>query len=49
MRLIIRIDMTFVNIDSTYDQRRLINAINHLIKKVKEKYPKRGSNDPFAN
>lgn len=39
----------YINIDSTYDQRRLINAINHLIKKVKEKYPKRGSNDPFAN
>lgn len=39
----------YINIDSTYDQRRLINAINHLIKKVKEKYPKRGNNDPFAN
>lgn len=39
----------YINVDSTYDQRRLINAINHLIKKVKEKYPKRGNNDPFAN
>lgn len=39
----------YINIDSNYDQRRLINALNHLIKKVKEKYPKRGSNDPFAN
>ncbi|WP_312084767.1 hypothetical protein [Epilithonimonas hominis] len=42
-------DNMYINIDSTYDQKRLINAINHLIKKVKEKYPRRGNNDPFAN
>ena len=39
----------YINVDSSYDQNRLMNAINHLIKKVKEKYPKRGGNDPFAN
>ena len=39
----------YINIESSYDQNRLMNAINHLIKKVKEKYPKRGNSDPFAN
>lgn len=38
----------YINVDSTYDQRRLINALNHLFKKVAEKYPKRSNNDPFA-
>ena len=38
----------YINIDSSYDQKRLVNAIHYRIKKVKEKYPMRGSNDPFA-
>lgn len=38
----------YIDVDSSYDQRRLQNAISHLIKKVAEKYPKRGYNDPFA-
>lgn len=38
----------YINVDSSYDQNRLYNAINHLIKKVAEKYPRRSNNDPFA-
>ena len=38
----------YINVDSSYDQKRIMNAIDHLIKKVKEKYPKKKGNDPFV-
>lgn len=39
----------YINVDSSYDENRITNALNHLFKLVKKKYPKRGGNDPFAN
>ena len=38
----------YIRVDSSYDQKRIMNAIDHLIKKVREKYPKKKSSDPFV-
>lgn len=41
------IDKFYINVNSSYDQKRLFNALNHLIKEVQKKYS-RNSKDPFA-